>query len=81
MFTEWISAIFSHLICFALHLEGNQTFPKPLSAARERECFELMSQGSTIAKNELIEHNLRMYILHKNRTGLLNKKANRLKMF
>ncbi len=60
MFTEWISAIFSHLICFALHLEGNNTFPKPLSPARERECFELMAQGSTIAKNELIEHNLRL---------------------
>lgn len=60
MFTEWISAIFSHLICFALHLEGNNTFPKPLSPTRERECFELMAQGSTIAKNELIEHNLRL---------------------
>lgn len=36
------------------------TFPEPLSAARERECFRLMREGDKDARNELIEHNLRL---------------------
>lgn len=36
------------------------TFPEPLSAARERECFRLMRDGDKNARNELIEHNLRL---------------------
>lgn len=36
------------------------SFPDPLSAARERECFALMKNGDKNARNELIEHNLRL---------------------
>ena len=39
---------------------GGGTFPKPLSAAEERECLERISQGDTEARNKLIEHNLRL---------------------
>ncbi len=37
------------------------SFPPPLSAERERECFRLMREnGDMSARNELIEHNLRL---------------------
>ncbi len=37
------------------------TFPPPLSAARERECFRMMrEEGDKKARAELIEHNLRL---------------------
>lgn len=60
MFTELISTILSKLLFLALHVEGNHIFPKPFSAAQERECFERLAQGDQNAKNELIEHNLRL---------------------
>ena len=50
----------SNLFFFALHLSGTNSFPPPLSAKRERECLEAMKKGDTSAKNELIEHNLRL---------------------
>lgn len=50
----------SNLFFFALHLSGTNSFPPPLSAKRERECLEAMRKGDTSAKNELIEHNLRL---------------------
>jgi RNA polymerase sporulation-specific sigma factor len=60
LFTELISTILSKLLFLALHVEGNHIFPKPFSAAQERECFERLAQGDQNAKNELIEHNLRL---------------------
>lgn len=51
---------FSNLFFFALHLSGTSSFPPPLSAKRERECLEAMKKGDVNAKNELIEHNLRL---------------------
>lgn len=50
----------SNLFFFALHLSGTNSFPPSLSAKRERECLEAMKKGDTSAKNELIEHNLRL---------------------
>ena len=60
MLYELISAIFSNLMYFTLHLQNASSFPKPLSAKRERECFEKMKGGDTAARTELIEHNLRL---------------------
>ena len=45
---------------FALHVENNTVFPKPLSKKEEEECFLKMSEGDKSAKNMLIEHNLRL---------------------
>lgn len=45
---------------FALHVDNNPVFPKPLSKAEEEECFKLMAQNDRNAKNKLIEHNLRL---------------------
>lgn len=55
-----MAAVLEHLLYFALHLEGNGAFPKPLTAKEERDCFEQMKEGSREAKNKLIEHNLRL---------------------
>ena len=60
MLYELISAIISNLMYFTLHLQNASSFPKPLSAKRERECFEKMKSGDTAARTELIEHNLRL---------------------
>ena len=56
MFIELLRNIFF----FALHVENSSVFPKPLSKKDEEECFLLMSQGDTKARNRLIEHNLRL---------------------
>lgn len=39
MFSELLSYVMSHLLFFALHLERQNHFPKPLSPAKEQECF------------------------------------------
>lgn len=52
--------ILRNLIFFALHIENNSVFPKPLSKKEEEKCFLLMAEGNKDAKNKLIEHNLRL---------------------
>lgn len=52
--------ILRNLFFFALHVENNAVFPKPLSKNDEENCFRLMSEGNKDAKNKLIEHNLRL---------------------
>lgn len=58
---------------FPLSLSGTGSFPKPLKAQEERECLEKMAQGDLEARNQLIEHNLRLvaHIVKKyfNQTG------------
>ncbi len=60
MFTELINLALNNLLFFALHLENNGVFPKPLTEKQENEYFERMSTGDKQAKNLLIEHNLRL---------------------
>ena len=54
--------ILSKLLFIFLRVQsGGNSFPPPLSAERERECFRLMREnGDMSARNELIEHNLRL---------------------
>lgn len=48
-------------ICFlVLHVCGNGSFPKPLSAKEERECLIKANEGDINARNKLVEHNLRL---------------------
>lgn len=48
-------------ICFlVLHVCGNGSFPKPLSAKEERECLIKANDGDIEARNKLVEHNLRL---------------------
>lgn len=60
MWTELISFITSNLLYLALHLDQCNTFPKPLTAAQEQDCFTRMENGDVKARQELIEHNLRL---------------------
>lgn len=58
---QLIQLILQNLTFFALHLKNLTSFPKPLSAQRERELLHKMKQnGDLDARNELIEHNLRL---------------------
>ena len=60
MLTELLSAVFSNLLYFTLHLQNGSSFPKPLTAAEDKKCFERMKCGDKEAAKELIEHNLRL---------------------
>ena len=58
---QLIQLILQNLTFFALHLKNLTSFPKPLPAQRERELLQKMKQnGDLDARNELIEHNLRL---------------------
>ncbi len=57
---EFLSAIFSKLLFFVLHITGAHSFPRPLKAAEEREAIARMKEGDAAARAKLIEHNLRL---------------------
>ena len=57
---ELLSFIFQNLTFFALHLKNMSSFPKPLSAKKEKELLEKMGNGDKEARNTIIEHNLRL---------------------
>lgn len=44
----------------ALHVTGPNSFPPPLSAAKERDLLDKSRNGNIEARNCLIEHNLRL---------------------
>ena len=52
--------IASAIYYFALHVKGAGAFPPPLSSEREAELLEKSRNGDDGARNELIEHNLRL---------------------
>ena len=52
--------VLSGIVIFALHVTAASSFPQPLSAKEERECFEKMTAGDKKARAKLIEHNLRL---------------------
>lgn len=59
LFSYILNAVLNQLLYFALHIEGS-SFPKPLSAKEEHECFVKMAEGDVNARNALVEHNLRL---------------------
>ncbi|MCI8398360.1 MAG: RNA polymerase sporulation sigma factor SigK [Oscillibacter sp.] len=52
--------VFANTLLFTLRLSGGGSFPKPLSAAEEREWLEKYAQGDQEARRVLIERNLRL---------------------
>ncbi len=60
MFFQMLLQIISNVFYLALHVTNAGSFPAPLSAKREAELLVLKEQGDENAKNELIEHNLRL---------------------
>ena len=60
LFFSLLMKIASAVYYFALHVKGAGSFPPPLSAEREAELLEKSRNGDNNARNELIEHNLRL---------------------
>ena len=60
LFFSLLMKIASAVYYFALHVKGAGAFPPPLSAEREAELLEKSRNGDNDARNELIEHNLRL---------------------
>ena len=52
--------LFANTLLFSLRLSGGGSFPKPLSAAEEREYLARYAAGDPDARNILIERNLRL---------------------
>ena len=52
--------LFANTLLFSLRLSGGGSFPKPLSAAEEREYLHRYAQGDMAARDVLIERNLRL---------------------
>lgn len=52
--------LFANTLLFSLRLSGGGSFPKPLSAAEEREYLARYAAGDPDARNVLIERNLRL---------------------
>ncbi len=50
----------SSMIFFALHSINSSSFPKPLTPEEELDYFKKMADGDALARNKLIEHNLRL---------------------
>lgn len=66
MFTEFLGTALENLLFFALHLDSGY-YPKQFSKKEEQECLKRITEGDPKARNELIEHNLRLvaYIVNK----------------
>ena len=60
LFFDLLMKIASAIYYFALHVKGAGAFPPPLTAEREAELLEKSRNGDDGARNELIEHNLRL---------------------
>ena len=63
--------LFANTLLFSLRLSGGGSFPKPLSAAEEREWLEKYASGDPEARQVLIERNLRLvaHIIKKGYSG------------
>jgi RNA polymerase sporulation-specific sigma factor len=72
---EMVMQILSRMLFMVLHVVNSGSFPKPLSAAQEREAFAAMRQGDRAARQTLIEHNLRLvaHIIKKYYAGAQNQ--------
>ena len=52
--------LLANTLLFSLRLSGGGSFPKPLTAAEEREYLQRYVQGDQAARDILIERNLRL---------------------
>lgn len=60
MLGEMVLSLLGGLWMLTLHVTSASSFPRPLSAAQERDCLQRMRQGDRSARNTLVEHNLRL---------------------
>lgn len=54
-----VFSLLRNLFCFTGSY-SNEVFPEPLSNDEERECVLNKMKGDSLARNKLIEHNLRL---------------------
>ncbi len=57
---EFINFLGQYIFTFILHICGNGKFPKPLSEEKEKEYLLKSKNGDIKARNNLVEHNLRL---------------------
>jgi len=61
MFCQFILKLFGNFSCLILSVSSAQKFPPPLSGSEEADLFRKMHENEDkIARNTLIEHNLRL---------------------
>lgn len=64
MFLSLFQSALRSIFFFALHVDTTNIFPKPLSRNEEAETFKILRNGTEqekkLARNKLIEHNLRL---------------------
>ena len=57
-----LNALANQFLFFALHLSNTGSFPAPLSAEEEHACLVAYATGDIAARDQLIEHNLRLVV-------------------
>ena len=63
MFTTLLNfLLWAKLFFPVLHPTSCNSFPKPFTKEEEKECFKKIKEGDSKAKDELIEHNLRLVV-------------------
>ena len=66
MLEQLIAFLAQRMLFFTLQLDHASGFPKAFSAEEERECVYRMEHSGSVqqkaARNELIEHNLRLVV-------------------
>lgn len=62
MLLESFINFINNIMLFSSYVENKDSFPRPLSAEKEREYLELLEQGDEKAKEILINHNMRLVV-------------------
>ena len=57
-----LELVSSKFLIFALHLSNTGSFPAPLTSAQEQEYLQAHAAGDKLARDKLIEHNLRLVV-------------------
>ncbi len=60
MWLNWLTLLSEEVWLLLSHITDRASFPRPLSKDREAELIARLQQGDRGAKQELIEHNLRL---------------------
>ena len=56
----FLSFLSQYIFLFILHLADSESFPKPLTKTQEKDYLEKAAAGDINARNQLVEHNLRL---------------------
>ena len=60
MILEFLTFVLGKITFFTGSVLGRTSFPKPLSQQEETECIKKMRAGDALAKEKLINHNMRL---------------------